>query len=101
MNDKNKVQLEGRLTKDAEVSYLESGTMLVAFTLANNYYIPRGEGNYEQRVNFIRVVSFGERAEKYAKLGKGEKVEIEGVIRTSQWEELDGTRRYSTYVQAM
>ena len=68
----NKVMITGRLTREPELKYLESGTALCNFTLAV-------ENDFNDGVEFIPCVAWNKTAELAAnKLAKGLKVLIDG-----------------------
>jgi single-strand DNA-binding protein len=75
----NEVRLGGRLTKDPEVAD-RSGTTVCDMRLAINRAGDRP-------AIFIDVVAFNELAEECGeKFAKGEKVELTGALRYSEWE---------------
>jgi single-strand DNA-binding protein len=97
----NKVTLLGRLGKDPETQFLESGTALSRFTLATNDRYKDKTGNWVDQTEWHNVVvwrGLAEIAEKYLK--KGSLVYIEGKIRTRSWDDKDGTKKYSTEIVA-
>lgn len=97
----NKVILIGRLGADPDVRYTQSGLPVVRFNLATNERVPAGEGNWEDRTEWHRIVVFGKAAENCANyLSKGRLVYVEGRLRTNQWEDAQGTRRYTTEIVA-
>lgn len=97
----NKVILMGRLTRDPEIRYSQSGSgdgqMAIArYTLAVDRRYNR---NDDQNADFIGCVAFGrsaEFAEKYLK--KGTKIAITGRIQTGSYTNKDGNRVYTTDV---
>ncbi len=97
----NKVILIGRLGADPDVRYTQSGLPVVRFNLATNERVPVGEGNWEDRTEWHRIVAFGKIAENCANyLSKGRLVYVEGRLRTNQWEDAQGVRRYTTEIMA-
>ena len=93
----NKVVLLGRLTKDIEVRYTESGTAVGNLTLAVKRRIKNTNGEYES--DFINCVCWKETAETMNKyLKKGDPVLVEGRIQTRNFEDKDGNKRYTTEV---
>lgn len=94
----NKVIIMGRLTKDPEVRYTQSGEpMAIArYTLAvNKRFKKQGEAD----ADFIPCVAFGkngEFAEKY--LAKGRQVAVVGRIQVRNWEDNEGKKRTTTEV---
>ncbi len=97
----NKVILVGRLGQDPEIRYSANGVAVARFSLATNERIQAGEGNWEDRTEWHRVVTFGKTAEFCGNyLGKGRHVYVEGSIRTNQWEDAQGQKRYTTEIIA-
>jgi single stranded DNA-binding protein len=74
----NKVELEGRLTKDPELS-VRGEKPVCDMRLAVN-----GVGNAP--TCFIDVAAFGDLAADTAELAKGQGVKVEGILRYSEWE---------------
>jgi len=93
------VILLGRLGKDPEARTLESGAMVVNFTLATSeVYKDKTTGERKEITDWHNVVlwrGIAETASKY--LHKGDQVYIEGKMRTRSWEK-DGVTRYTTEV---
>jgi single-strand DNA-binding protein len=97
----NKVILIGRLGADPEVRFTTSGTQVVQFNLATSEAVKTDEGKWEERPEWHRVVVFERLAENCAKfLSKGREVYIEGKLRTRQWEDNQGIKRYTTEIVA-
>lgn len=97
----NKVILVGNLGKDPEVRYLEGGTAVANFTLATSETYKDKSGNRIEQTEWHNVVvwrGLAEIAEKY--LRKGSMVYVEGKLRTRQWEDKDGVKRYTTEIIA-
>lgn len=93
----NRVILLGRLTKDIEVRYTESGTAVGNLTLAVKRKIKNVNGEYES--DFINCVCWKEKAEIISKyIKKGDPLLIEGRIQTRSFEDKDGKKKYSTEV---
>ena len=86
-SDLNNIMLIGRLTKDPESKYLPSGSAVVEFSIANNYYMSNKNST---EVNYFDVVAFGKMAETVAKyLTKGKQVAISGTLRQDRWQDKD------------
>src|SRR5208337_245830 len=94
----NKVILVGRLGADPDIRYSPGGVAVAKFSLATNDYVSAGvEGNREERTEWHRIVTFGKTAEFCGNyLAKGRQVFVEGSIRTNQWEDAQGQKRYFT-----
>jgi single-strand DNA-binding protein len=97
----NKVILIGRLGADPEVRYSQGGTAIAKISVATNERVPAGEGNWEDRTEWHRVVAFGKTAENCGTyLSKGKQVYIEGRLQTRQWDDAQGVKHYTTEIVA-
>lgn len=95
----NRVVLVGRLTKDPELKYTQSGVAVTRFTLAVNRTFSNQEG--EREADFINCVTWRKQAENTANfLRKGSLTGIEGRIQTSSFDGQDGKRVFMTEVVA-
>ena len=95
----NRVVLVGRLTKDPEVRYIQSGTAVVSFTLAVNRQYTNQQGQRE--ADFINCVIWRKPAENFANFTKkGSLVGIDGRLQTRNYENQQGQRVYVTEVVA-
>ena len=93
MMEINKVFLLGNLTRDPDVRYLPSGTMVAEFDLAVNRSYKDRNGETKQETLFIRIESMGKLAEFVSEyLKKGRKVFVEGQLKSSSWEGKDSSR---------
>ena len=99
MSSVNKVILLGNLGKDPEVKYLEGGIATAKFSLATGEtWKDKTTGEKKERTEWHNIVlwrGLAEVAEKY--LHKGDKVYIEGKIRSRSWEK-DGQKHYATEI---
>lgn len=92
MADLNRVVLIGRLTRDAELKYTNTGVPLCRFSVANNYRRKVGD-EWTEEASFFDAVLMGRRAEAISKyMTKGSQVGIEGELRQNRWEQ-DGQQR--------
>jgi single-strand DNA-binding protein len=98
----NKVILVGRLGQDPDIRYSANGLAIAKFSLATNDFVSGGaEGNREERTEWHRIIVFGKTAEFCGNyLSKGRLVFVEGSIRTNQWEDPQGQKRYTTEIVA-
>ena len=86
----------GRLTRDPEVRYTQSGKACARFTLAIDR---RKSGDGNQQADFIPCVAWEKTAEVISQYtGKGRKIAVEGRIQTRSYDGNDGTKRYVTEV---
>ena len=91
----NSVQIIGRLTKDIELRYAQTGTAIAMFTVAVNRRYKNQNG--EQEADFIRCKAFKKAAEILAQYtGKGSQIGIEGTIQTGSFDGQDGKRVFTT-----
>ena len=85
----NNVSLIGRLTKDVEERRTQSGTPVVSFTLAVN------RRKKDDGADFIKCIARDKAAETIAKyVHKGDKLYIEGKIRSRSYDDQNGIKRY-------
>ena len=96
----NKVMLIGNLGKDPEVRHLENGTAVANFSIATTEsYKDRNTGEVISNTDWHNIVvwrKLAEIVEKYLK--KGNKVYVEGKLRTRSWQDKEGATRYTTEV---
>lgn len=86
----------GRLTRDPDVRYTQSGKAVVSFTLAIDR---RRSGDGNQQADFVACVAWEKTAEVISRYcTKGKKIAVEGRIQTRSYEAKDGTKRYATEV---
>lgn len=94
----NKVILMGRLTRDAEIRY-SSGNDPMAIARYTMAVDRRMAKDGQQAADFISCVSFGKAGEFMERFGKkGQKLLIEGRIRTGSYTNKDGRKVYTTEV---
>ena len=92
MNNTNCVMMTGRMTKDTEVKYTQSGVAMGIFTIANNCYEPSAQD--KKGVNFIDVKVFGKTAEAVMNFtGKGSLVAIVGELKQEKWTDNQGQNK--------
>lgn len=96
----NKVILIGNLGKDPELRVLGSGVKLVRFPIATSEeYVDKMSGERKSITDWHTIVlwrGLADIAERY--LSKGQKVYIEGRLKTRSWQDETGNMRYSTEV---
>jgi len=88
MANLNKVFLMGRLTRDPELRYIQSGTGVLDLGLAVNRRTRLKDGTWGEEAAFIDVTVWGKQAENCAEyLSKGRAVLVEGYLRMDQWKD--------------
>ncbi|WP_010177654.1 single-stranded DNA-binding protein [Aquimarina agarilytica] len=99
----NKVMLIGHTGDDVKMMYFEGGGSIGRFPLATNEdYVNKSTGERVTSTEWHNIVvrnKAAEICEKYLK--KGDKVYIEGRLKTRKWQDTEGKDRYSTEVQCM
>lgn len=97
----NKVMLIGHTGDDVKMHYFEGGGSIGRFPLATNeVYTNKSTGQRVENTEWHNVVvrnKAAEICEKYLK--KGDKVYIEGRLKTRKWTDDKGVERYSVEVQ--
>jgi len=92
MADINRVILVGRLTRNAELKYTNSGAAVSKFSLAINQRRKKGD-QWEDEVHYFDVSLWGKSAESINQyLVKGKQVGVEGQLRQDRWQQ-DGQNR--------
>lgn len=90
----NRAELIGRLTKNPEVKYTQSGKAVCSFSLATN----EGYGE-KQTTEYINVVTWEKVAENCGnRLVKGSLVFVAGKLSTRSYEKKNGEKAYVTEV---
>ena len=97
----NKVILVGNLGRDPEIRYLPSGDPVANITIATSSKYKGKDGNMVEETEWHRITLWGKLAEIASQyLHKGDKIFIEGKIRTCKWQDQSGQDRYSTEITA-
>lgn len=95
----NRVVLVGRLTRDPEMRYTQSGIAVTRFTLACDRPFSGQDGKRE--ADFIDCVVWRKQAENVSKyLSKGSMAGVDGRLQISSYEGQDGQKRYRAEVVA-
>lgn len=88
---------KGRLARDPEVRYTQSGKAVASFTLACNRQ--KKGSDSKQTADFISCVAWEGIAQTVSNyLMKGREVLVEGRLQTRSYEAKDGSKRYVTEV---
>lgn len=99
----NSVNLIGRLVRDPELKYTQSGLAVLRFTVAVDRKLSKdkreeAERNNQPTADFISCTAFGKTAEVIANYhSKGSQIAVEGRIQTGSYEK-DGRTIYTTDV---
>ena len=100
MSGINKVILVGHLGKDPEVRHLEGNVTVASFPLATSETYNKDGRKIEQTEwhNIVMWRGLADVASKY--LQKGKLVYIEGKLRTRNFEDKEGHKKYTTEIVA-
>ena len=99
----NKVMLIGNVGAEPEVRYVEQGVPVASLRLAtteHGYTLQNGT-QVPERTEWHNIVVWrrlAETVEKY--VHKGDKLYIEGQLRTRTWDDRNGVKRYTTEIWA-
>ena len=95
----NKAILAGNITQDPKITTTEQGTVIANTSIATNEYYKDKHGERQQITDFHNLVAFGKTAELFEKhIKKGQKLLIEGKIKTHAWEDKEGVKKYKTEI---
>ena len=97
----NKVFIIGNLGKDPEVRFTSNGKAVAKFSVATSERWTDQDGNKQERTEWHNVVVWGKQAETCGQyLSKGRQVFIEGSVRSRQYDDKDGNKKYITEIVA-
>ena len=95
----NKIMLIGRLVKDPELRYTQSGHAVANFTLAVNRRFANQSG--EREADFINCQAWQKTAEFVANyFKKGQQMALEGRLQVRSYDDNNGQKRWVTEVVA-
>ena len=102
----NNVVLIGRLTRDPELRYIQSGQGICNFSMAIDKGLSKDkkqemESQNKPTADFINIVVWGKTAENCANyLAKGRLVGVQGRLQSGKYENKEGQTVYTTDVVA-
>lgn len=95
----NRVILIGRLTRDPELRFTQSGIAVCTFTLAVDRNFKSASG--ERETDFIDIVVWRQQGENCANyLSRGKLAAVDGRLQIRSYEAKDGTKRKAAEVVA-
>ncbi|HET9326249.1 MAG TPA: single-stranded DNA-binding protein [Candidatus Eisenbacteria bacterium] len=101
MSGVNKVILIGNLGANPELRYTAGQQAVANLRIATTERWTDKSGQKQEATEWHRVVVWGKQAEIVGQyLTKGRQVYVEGSIRTRQWQDQQGQKRYTTEVVA-
>ena len=96
----NNVKLKGYIGKDAESFATKNQTTVVVFSLAvKNGYKDKQTQQWVNHTEWHRIVAFGKPADFAKNLKKGDYVEIEGELRSTEYDAEVGEGKKKTTVK--
>ena len=99
----NKVILIGHLGDEVKMHYFDAQSCIGRFPLATNeVYINKSTGEKITSTEWHNIVvrnKAAELCEKY--LSKGDKIYVEGRIKSRQWQAEDGTTKHTSEIQVV
>ncbi len=97
----NRAMLLGNLGADPELKQTQGGQAVLKLRLATSEsYLDKDKARQE-RTEWHSVTVWGKRAEALAKfLAKGDRLFVEGQIRTTSYDDREGVKRYRTEINA-
>ena len=100
MSDLNQVIISGRLTRDASLKTLSSGSSVAELSVASNRIWNDRNGNKQEETVFVDVDLWGKQAEYFGNnLKKGDYVMVTGRLRRESWE-TEGQKRSKLSLRA-
>jgi single-strand DNA-binding protein len=97
----NKVMLIGNVGTDPEMRFTPNGNAVTSFRIATNRVYTTSDGERKQETEWFTVVTWRKLAESCNQfLTKGQRVYVEGSLRTRMWEGQDGQKRSKVEVVA-
>ncbi len=97
----NKVMIIGNVGTDPEMRFTPNGTPVTSFRLATNRLFTASDGERRKETEWFDVVTWRRQAESCNQfLTKGQRVYVEGRLRTRTWEGQDGRTQFRIEIQA-
>jgi single-strand DNA-binding protein len=94
----NKIFIMGRLTRDPELRYTESGNAVVNFSLACERDFKEKDGS--RATDFVECIAWRNTAEFVSKrFSKGRMAVVEGRLQMRDWKDKNGNNRRAAEIQ--
>ena len=95
----NKTMLIGNLGADVDTRYTKTQVAVATFRIATTERWKDNEGKPQESTEWHRIVLYKRLAEIAGQyLRKGSKVYLEGRLRTREWQDQQGQKRYTTEI---
>jgi single-strand DNA-binding protein len=93
----NKVMLIGRLGRDPEIRYTNSGSAVANFSMATTDTWKDKQGQKQERTEWHNIVAWGRLADfSQNYLKKGKLIYVEGRLQTRDWTDKENVKHYKT-----
>jgi single-strand DNA-binding protein len=97
----NKIMVIGNVGNDPEMRFTPNGKPVTSFRLATNRFFNASDGERKRETEWFDVITWDRQAESCNQfLTKGQRVYVEGRLRTRSWEGQDGQRRFRVEIHA-
>jgi single-strand DNA-binding protein len=97
----NKVMIIGNVGTDPEMRFTPNGTPLTSFRLATNRMFTTSDGERRKETEWFDIITRDRQAESCNQfLSKGQRVYVEGRLRTRSWEGQDGRTHFRVEIHA-
>ncbi len=97
----NRIMIIGNVGTDPEMRFTPNGTPITSFRLATSRVYTTSTGERRKETEWFDVITRDKQAETCNQfLTKGQKVYVEGRLRTRSWEGSDGQRRFRLEIHA-
>jgi len=97
----NIVIVTGRITRDPELRYTQSGVPVLHARLASNSFFKAADGEWKREATYVGFVAWQALAERcYENLHKGSAVMVTGRLNSSEWETEEGEKRSQIEIRA-
>lgn len=94
-------QIIGNVGADPELRHTQASDAVATFRVAVNETWKDKDGAKQERAEWFRVVAWGKLAEVCEQyLKKGRQVHVVGKLRTREWDDKEGNKRYTTELNA-
>jgi single-strand DNA-binding protein len=97
----NKIMVIGNVGSDPEMRFTPNGKPVTSFPLATNRFFTTSDGERKRETEWFDVVTWDRQAESCNQfLTKGQRVYVEGRLRTRSWDGQDGQKRFRVEINA-
>ena len=95
----NNVTLLGRAGRDIEMRYTTSGIAVANISIATSVSWKK-DGEWEEATEWHNVVAWRDVAEKASHIRKGDRVFVQGSLKTEKWTDKEGNERQGVKINA-